>query len=360
MSGVKVFAQSHLPSAHKTVVVGLDGSDLSFLAIQAAVYMMDDLKDNMLVVYFGKSDKDEEMFARLKPKVESAFADCHLLPNRRAVEFIRLKPDWEIAQALTYLANHHANGSAMLAIGAAGKGYEDRRTSAQTLPLGGLAKACLEHSKVPVLVIKNRAKDEMTRLNAPMKQSLGPVCSGTRRDRIGASGQPGLNWMVTIDGSTNGWNALDWAAKCISKKDKLHAFHVRTGTKPNKALEDRMSAECSKIETSGTAKEVNIVIAQPNGKQLMNRIIEYAEEVKVDFILMGSAELSKPLKHVRKRPTTYTFRPYAHDPHDPSRRRMCLAPSPLPSQKRQPPTAASSSRLPPHACRPPSEDCDLM
>ena len=95
----KVTARSSLRPAKKTFIVGLDGSELSLNAIHIAAAQMDDMRDNLLMVTFGKEEKDELHFKQMiKPKAESSAIAHHLLPKSHAVEFIHLEADWKCAR----------------------------------------------------------------------------------------------------------------------------------------------------------------------------------------------------------------------------------------------------------------------
>ena len=273
---------TYLKEAQKTYLVGLDGSELSLRAVQIAAQVMDQMKDNLVIITLGREDnpKDYEIFARNESKAKEV-AMKNGVPHFRIVsEFVKIKGD--LFQGLKSLANAHANGSSILVIGAAGKGEEDReakRPDGQP-PMGSIAQRCLEHCKVPVLLVKAGPKLDLDVM---------------RVKRAGRDKTPGLNIAVCMDTTLVSQRAFDVGCKMLKKGDSLLVLHVSDDEESSTPLVQELTLSCDKLLSGGKCAKAEVCCElRGNKKQSVRHYIEaFVEDRSIDVLVMGSVELSK-------------------------------------------------------------------
>jgi nucleotide-binding universal stress UspA family protein len=290
---------------NRFILVGIDGSELSFKALRWAVANANETKDNVWAVHIKKKGVSNEEIKILGSKCTSIAQDLGMYIKRVAFRAVELPEngDWSVADVLIYLANHVANAKGILVVGAAGKAGEETRPknapSGQP-PMGSMAKKCVELCKMPVFIVKST--------ESPITQE--GVKRGQRPSRNNTQG--GLTHMVTIDNNVNlSRIAFDTAVKCLRPgKDKLVIFHIDTTYSGGdyEALESVKAVykeECEKLNASynlpsDSPKASELVVVTKDKKlSIKDHIIKYADEQMVDSIFMGSAEMSKMTKDAR-------------------------------------------------------------
>jgi len=281
---------STLPSARKTYLVGMDGSDLSFRALRLAATLADDMKDNVVVVHVS-----EKVDAKtLESKCTDALLHRGVQRRRQAFHVYERTGEWDIGGLLIWLANKIAKGAGVLVLGAAGKAGEDegRKGPLGQLPMGSVALKCQETCKVPVVIVKSTQSP----VTAP------ELARGKRPSRCGDTA--GLHYAVCVDASNLSRMAFDTALLFARKVDSLHLIHIEN---TDLAVTDRnvdqaemvrrlYLAECEKLVNLGQVKEatLSVVLKKQSIKEHIN---EFVESRLVDVVLMGSAELSKARKN---------------------------------------------------------------
>lgn len=237
---------------------------------------MNDLRDNLIIVTLCRNGhpKDKETYDRYIGRAKDVAMKNHIPVFRIYTDFVQVEDD--VAGALCSLSNAHANGSSILVLGAAGKGDEDkngRRPEGQP-PMGSIATKVLTKIKVPVLLVKAGAKLD---LEVP------------RVKRQGRDSTPGLNIMVSIDGSAVSERAFDLACKVSTKLDTLYVYHVQTD-EDTSGLMKEMRHACDKLLDAKKVAHAG-VIAVPKTRNSIREMIEEFVEVKaVDILFMGSGE----------------------------------------------------------------------
>ncbi|KAL1530470.1 hypothetical protein AB1Y20_001372 [Prymnesium parvum] len=284
MSAPKL-AVARLPSARKTFLVGLDGSNLSFRALRLAAALADDMKDNVVVVHV--SDKiDEKM---LQSKVSDTLLHAGIQVRRQAFEIVECSGEWTIAGTLIYLANHIAKGTGVLVLGAAGKAGEEhgRAGPKGQLPMGSVALTCQEVCKVPVVIVKSTHSP----ITMPdVRRGMRPSCSGNPN---------GLLYVVCIDGSNLARMAFDTAVLFAKRQDSIHLLHIRDSGRSvtsfaddTEKMKSMYEAECTKLVSLRVVKSAIFVVV-PQSQSIKDHIMEYVDSTMCDLVIMGSVELSK-------------------------------------------------------------------
>lgn len=259
--------------------------------------LMDQMKDNLLIVMLGKAHDDAAgaLFASCKSKAAEIAMHAGVPQMRTAVELVRIPNDFELDSGLIYLANHHASGSTVLVIGAAGKGLDDasrgkKRPEGQP-PMGQLAKMCVQKCKVPVVTVKS---------GGHVRPLRGPP-----RERIGRSGEKGLNIMTCVDVSPVSHAAFDLMTMFFQPGDRVHAFHVHDSEHASitsgldlasVSLKAMYTNECEKITaaTKGAVEAQLHWINKAGGKSIREHIERFVDDNMIDVIIMGSVVLSDP------------------------------------------------------------------
>lgn len=270
----------------KVFIVGLDGSELSFQAVQFAARMMSEYVDCLIVMTLGKSNGDQKNFDGWKGKAQDIAMKNGVPAMKISMEYVQIpqaflaKPN-PVIDAMVYLANFTANGSAVLVMGAAGKGDQDKNGSRPDgqPPMGSLATACLNRVKVPVCVVKTGPKINLDGV--------------TRVKRQGRDGTPGLNFVVAVDGGKVSNAAFDQALRLAHRGDSIFGFHVDAGSAQTAEVEKKYSAELAKlVDTNAIERGYLAVVKQGHGSSMKEAIEDFAHEKKADVIVLGSIELS--------------------------------------------------------------------
>lgn len=256
---------------------------LSFRSVQLASQLMHQLNDNLVIVTLGRESsaaKDQEMFDRFKSRAQDVAMKNGVPLMRIHIELVKIPESMPFEKGLLQLGNAHDNGSSVLVLGAAGKGDEEKRGRKPEgqPPMGHLATACLQQSKVPVVLVKSGPKVD---LDVP------------RIKRAGRDGTPGLTFCVTVDNSTVSGLAFDLACATVQKGDTLYGFHVKDNDRG--ALGADFGPTLTKLEDTGACKKAEFVI-EPKSKSIREHIEDFIDEKSVDVIIMGSVELSNPNK----------------------------------------------------------------
>ena len=236
----------------------------------------------------GRTDDDRRMFDRYKGKAQDIALKNGVPAMKTSVEFVPMPASFVsrehgLIDAFVYLANNTGNGSAVLVMGAAGKGDEDkrgRRPDGQP-PMGSLAKASLARVKVPVALVK-----------------AGPMIdTDSRIKRVGRDKTPGLNFMVCLDGSRVARSAFDQALKLIRPGDSLYGYHVRTqASSKSGEIESEFGAALDKFGAAGRYGAMAMIGEERTRSNVAAQIEEFIDRKAVDVVVMGSVELSNTTK----------------------------------------------------------------
>lgn len=286
-----------MKAAKKTYLVGLDGSALSLRAVQVAAQLADQYNDNVVFVSLSKDQSDKSAFEVLATKAKSIAQRCGVPLTRVYSEFVLLTETWKIQDALVFLGNHTCPGGAMLVVGAAGKGHEQKSGSRPVgqPEMGSLAKACLERCKQPTILVKNGEP---------------PPAGNDRIKRVGRHGSPGLNIMVCLDpppgdGSDVSRKAFDTALTLSTKSkvgrllDNVFLYHVDMCDEVTETVKKEYSIYADKLSGSVFNSVSLHLDKQGTGKEakpVRSMIDDFVHIKKIDVVIMGSRELSEPGK----------------------------------------------------------------
>jgi len=293
----KVASFSRLPNARKTFVVGLDGSNLSFQAIRTAAFQMDTMRDNMLIVTLKKNADDAATFERAHVRAKEIAMFYGVMHNRVQTELVDIPSDFSYAEGFSYLGNHlKPTGSAILALGAAGKGDQnkrDKRPEGQA-PMGSLAMSCMADAKVPVLIVKMGG------------QPIDTTVARSPKLRSGRDGRRGLRYAVCCDGpGPLSKAAFDLACLMVKPGDDLVVFHV---VDSDKSMVDEKAAkteitEIEKIYEPECSKLVEFKKLGSARFELIQKVVTIREHIEkvidehsIDVSILGSAELTNAVK----------------------------------------------------------------
>ena len=250
--------------ATRSYIVGLDGSETSFRAIQTAAQVMTDLHDNLIIVSLGRSDKDKQVFEMCKNRAQDVAMKNHCPLMRIYLQYVQIPDSMNLDKAIINLANTHANGSSVLVIGAAGKGDEAKSgiRPAGQYAMGSFATSCVETCKVPVILVKSGGKLE---LDMP------------RVKRQGRDTTPGLNMMVSMDASPVSQRAFDLGLKMLTRLDTLFVYHVTDGKSERRAhMLNEMSLACDKLMDGRMCAQASL-IEEPKTKTIKDHIEDFIE-----------------------------------------------------------------------------------
>lgn len=271
-------------NTRKTFIVGLDGSELSLRATMVAGQLMDPLHDDIIICTLGRSEKERSTLDGVKSKAEDLARKSGANPLRIRSEFVLIPQEFAYSQALCYLANHEANGSAILVVGAAGKGDEDRsgRKPEGQPPMGKLAQFCLQRCKVPVVLVKSGGK------------RIELLLESARIKREGRDGQAGLHVMVCVEPSTVATMAFDLAIdQFVRSSDRLCLFHVATDAAVAARQRALAMATCDKLSSTRAVASANYLEVHKT-----HSIREHIE----DFIYAHQVRHGPPPPSIRPRP----------------------------------------------------------
>ena len=207
---------------------------------------------------------------------------CGVISQRIYEEFVPIVGDRKLEDVIVSLSNSTNAGGSVLVMGAAGKGDEGKAKphAAGQPPIGSLALACIEHSKQPVVLVK----------------SGQPPATEGRIPRVGADGTPGLNIMICIDPSPVSRKAFDMSLTLVTKgrdrkSDSLFMYHVQQPGDELLIQEYGQMPDKLKDEY----KDVTFVVEPRRaGAEIKKMIEDFIDERKIDLVIMGSVELSKP------------------------------------------------------------------
>ena len=117
----------------------------------------------------------------------------------------------------------------------------------------------------------------------------------SRVKRVGRNGSPGLNFMVSMDNAAVSRSAADIAMKVARKDDSVYGFHVSDGSAASNETCKYMKEELLKAENAGnmaTGRMVSVPLGR--GTSIIREIGDFSDFKKIDIMVMGSMELSKP------------------------------------------------------------------
>jgi len=197
---------------------------------------------------------------------------------------LKIPDGWSLVDTLVYFANHTARFRGRLVLGAKGLTGADQPKMDR---LGHVALSCLDRVKVPVTIVKEAWRGASGDHNA-----MGRIM------RVGRNGLPGLTIVVTIDGTDISLRAFDYAADLVRPKDRLICLHVESSGDRHLApeLQTHYTTELGKIEQSVKEASTEFTIIPRTGSALSDDIVSYCEKISADLIVLGSVELSKPVR----------------------------------------------------------------
>lgn len=253
-------------------------------------------KDQIIVFTLGKSADDRAKFNQFQGTAVSIAKKWKVLPSRIHSVFKSLDSSWSYLDAIMYLANHTP---CTLVVGAAGKGDEERRHGRKPegqLPLGKMAVALMQRTKVPVMVIKPWSSSDGGRF---LHEFLAKPSSIAKPPRLGVGGS-GYRWLIPIDATATCRMAMD---ACLTKMqnrpregDSVYLFRVMSPG--DDAWVHALAEEwLEKLEATKQVAHGELALVPKGRTGIKEEILDAADRFKIDFIVMGSNELSTGKQH---------------------------------------------------------------
>eukprot|EP00322_Chrysochromulina_rotalis_P028726 CAMPEP_0115842182 /NCGR_PEP_ID=MMETSP0287-20121206/7668_1 /TAXON_ID=412157 /ORGANISM="Chrysochromulina rotalis, Strain UIO044" /LENGTH=320 /DNA_ID=CAMNT_0003295843 /DNA_START=14 /DNA_END=976 /DNA_ORIENTATION=+ len=275
-------------STSKRFVVAVDGSRYGFRAVRLAAWLLDmSTRDKIKCVSVARGMSTVDALGFVK-QGEDLLRQCGvpamaILPG----EILQMEEGGSLAETLS-----HAAVGAHLVMGAGGarlQAESEKRKTLASAAIGSVATQCMGICKAPVILCKPK----------------GVLQLDSRTFFSDRQGGAGMVVLVAVDASRISQKCFDMTLRMVKPGDVVKVVHISNSDQSmampssqnsllgDSAIRTYYDQECSKAATrlSSTIFEFEEVALK--GSSVSKTIIQHAERVLADLVILGSVELAK-------------------------------------------------------------------